>query len=350
MAVAQSSDEPRPLSTRLSAAGLTRLVVFAPNWLGDAVMALPALSDLRRHDAGMRLAVAARPTIAPLFELVAGVDDLITLQQSSWYGSDPSLGEGHHDAALLFPNSFHSAYLAWRAGIPERWGYATDLRRRLLTRGVPAPKGLHQTLRYQRLVGALGIVNGSSQPRLEAPDPVRHAARALLEGAGWDGRAPIVALAPGAAYGGAKRWPASSFAEVADRLTDDGWVPVVVGGPADRQASAELAAARRGRVDTIDLAGRTTLPQLAGVLALARMLVSNDSGAMHIAAALGTRVVAIFGPTDEHATRPLGRGACEVVTGDAWCRPCHLRECPIDHRCMQDVSAAAVVEVVRRGM
>jgi heptosyltransferase-2 len=324
------------------------MVVLAPNWLGDAVMALPALADVRRHDTELRLSVAARPSIAPLFQLVPGVDEVVTLDATPWRRGCPSLGGGRFDAALLLPNSFHAAYLVWRAGIRERWGFATDWRRPLLTRSASSSSATHQTLVYQDLVRSLGIPTGSSEPRLEPSDVAIRDAKALLEGAGWDGRTPIVALAPGAAYGGAKRWPATSFAAVAERVVGDGFVPVLAGSPADRLAGAELCAALAGRVQPINTIGRTTLAQLAGVLSLSRALVSNDSGAMHVAAALGVPVVAVFGPTDETATRPLGRGSCDVVTHPVWCRPCLLRECPLDHRCMRGVTSDAVVSRVRR--
>jgi heptosyltransferase-2 len=326
-----------------SALGLRRLVVLAPNWLGDAVMALPALADVRRGDQGVEIAVAARPSVAPLFELAPGVDSVVRLDRSSWRRGSPALADGGFDAALLLPNSFHAAYLAWRAGIRERWGFATDMRGPLLTRPIATPWPTHQTLVYQHLVRALGISSGPSEPRLDAPDAVRRQARALLEGVGWNGRAPLVALAAGAAYGGAKRWPASSFAAVAGRIAAEGGVPLLVGSRDDRASGDEIRAALGDRVEPIDLIGRTTLVQLAGVFAECRAVVSNDSGAMHVAAALGVPVVAVFGPTDEARTRPLGWGPCAIVTARAWCRPCLLRECPVDHRCMRGISPDAVM-------
>lgn len=347
MMIAQSQPL-RAERDRPATAGVERLVVFAPNWLGDAVMALPALADLRRQDHKFTLSVAARPVVAPLFDLVAGVDEVVTLEPQTSFRQSSSLVDGRFDAALLLPNSFHAAYVAWRAGIGERWGFATDWRGWLLTRAVPRPWPTHQAVSYQRLVGSLGVPCGPTEPRIEAPDAVRQSARALLEASGWDGHTPLVALAPGAAYGGAKRWPARSFAAVAEQLAADGFVPTLVGSRADQSAGAELHGALARGVGTIDVLGRTTLKQLVGVLALCRGLVSNDSGAMHVGAALGVPVVAVFGPTDEAVTRPLGPGPREVVTHQVWCRPCLLRECPLDHRCMRGVSADAVLTRMRR--
>jgi heptosyltransferase-2 len=166
-----------------------------------------------------------------------------------------------------------------------------------------------------------------------------------LKGAGWDGRRPLVALAPGAAYGGAKRWPAASFAGLARALADDGIQTVMVGGRADLPVARAIEAAPGG--DAVLNLMATDLPTLAGILAACRALVSNDSGAMHLAAALGVRVTAVFGPTDERRTRPAG-DAHTVITHRVWCRPCMMRECPIDHRCMQGIGVARVAGAVRQ--
>jgi len=329
-------------------AGVTRLVVVAPTWLGDAVMALPALADVDQHVPHATVAVLARASVAPLFTLVAGVDETVVWPRGpAWRQAPSALTQGRYDAALLLPNSFHSAFVVWRAGIRERWGYAGDCRGALLTRSVVRSWSMHHTRRYQYLVGELGVPTGASEPRLDLPETVRHAARSLLVDTGWDGRSPIVALAPGAAFGGAKRWPAESFAAVAARLASEGMTAMLLGTPADNAVRDEVCAALPSGVRVLDLVGRTTLPQLAGVFTWCRALVSNDSGAMHLAAALGVPVVAVFGPTDETMTRPLGRGPCEVVTRPVWCRPCHLRECPLDHRCLRGISANLVVDRLR---
>jgi heptosyltransferase-2 len=156
-----------------------------------------------------------------------------------------------------------------------------------------------------------------------------------------------VAIAPGAAYGGAKRWPARSFAAVARDLLASGATPVLVGSGADARAGAEVITAIGAGAAVLNLIGATDLRALGGVLVQCRMLLTNDSGAMHFAAALGTSVVALFGPTNERETSPLGRGRHVVLTNDVWCRPCMQRECPLTHRCMRGISAAAVSDAVR---
>lgn len=312
---------------------MNRLVILSPNWLGDAVMALPAIADVRREWPRADIMVAARRPIAPLFQIVAEVSGVIDVERV----------DRGFDAALLLPNSFRSALLVANAGVAERWGYRTQWRAPLLTRAIEPTRGLHQAEYYQHLVHALGIPNGPIEPRLEVPQSVREIGAQLLAGAGWTRGAPLVALAPGAAYGGAKRWPSESFAELARTLAADGVQCVMIGTAADAPAAAEVA--RTSAV--LNLVGRTDLPTLAGVLVNCRGLVTNDSGAMHLAAAAGVAVTAMFGPTDERATRPLG-DAHRVLTHPVWCRPCMLRECPIDHRCMRGIAPADVAASARR--
>src|SRR4029453_13143477 len=215
---------------------MNRLVILAPNWLGDAVMALPAIADVRRAAPETHIAVAARPAVAPMFTLAPAVDEVVTLTRkasigrvSSWRELGVEIAGGAFDTALLMPNSMHAALIASRAGIPNRWGYKTAFRSSLLTRGVHAPSGLHQVEYYQHLVHGLGFPNGPVEPQLPVPADARTAAAEALRTAGGDGRAKLAAIAPGAAYGGAKRWPPQAFAELIDALTADGVQSVLIG-------------------------------------------------------------------------------------------------------------------------
>jgi heptosyltransferase-2 len=333
-----------------------RVVVVAPNWLGDAVMALPAVRDIRQHFPAARLSVAGRGAVAALFTMVPGVDEVLTLPGRgglaalrTWTHDAAALASQAFDTALLFPNSFASALIASRARIPERWGLATDWRQRLLTRSAPKPRSAgHQAAYYQALVAAFGIANGPMHARVEAPP---------LDLAAVPER--FVVLAPGAAYGRAKQWPPSHFAELASRLRADGVHVVLVGSQPDRPTCAAIVAAANrlggGHAEgLVDLCGRTSLSDLAGVMARARAVVSNDSGAMHLAGAVGVPVVAVFGATNEHRTAPLTRGPDArppvVVSTSVWCRPCMLRECPIDHRCMTRVTPAQVHTAVHEAI
>jgi heptosyltransferase-2 len=332
-----------------------RLVVLAPNWLGDAVMALPALADVRRQFRDAHLTVAGRGSVSSLFVMVPGVDAVLTLPGqgglaafATWKDDAATLARGGFDTALLFPNSFASAFIASRAGIRERWGLATDLRRRLLTRSAPKPRGRgHQAAYYQALVAAFGVANGPAYARVTPP--------VLEPGLAPSGR--YIVCAPGAAYGKAKQWPPRRFAELASLVLGAGRGVVLVGSGGDRGACADIATSTAGRArdgasGLVDLSGRTSLAELAGVMARADAVVSNDSGAMHLAGAVGTPVVAVFGATNERRTSPLTSGPeatpPAIVATDVWCRPCMLRECPIDHRCMTRIPAERVFEAVRQ--
>lgn len=336
-----------------------RLLIVAPNWLGDAVMALPAIDDLRRSFPGAGLTVAARRQVADLFAMVPSIDTVIRMEWSGRLWSRESrrrdletLRALRADAAVLLPNSFASAWLVAKAGIPERWGYATDMRRRLLSRAIARPEvRRHQARYYQYLVAALGVPNGPLAPRLAVPVAAIEEARRLLLERGWDGSRPLVVAAPGAAYGGAKRWPAVHFAAtVTDLVTGAGTHCALVGAGADTEATRQLRSLvpEDARRFVSDLAGATTLQVLAGVMSLARACVSNDSGAMHLAGAAGVPLVAVFGPTRERETRPLaGAGQrVELAINHVWCRPCMLRECPLDHRCMNGLRPARVLPLV----
>ncbi|HEV8397827.1 MAG TPA: lipopolysaccharide heptosyltransferase II [Vicinamibacterales bacterium] len=341
----------------------SRLVVVSPNWLGDAVMALPAIADLRRRFPAAHLAVAARASVAPMFALAHGLDAVVTLR---WKGrvfdraglraDAAALRDAAFDAAVLLPNSMASAWLLRAAGVPARWGYAADWRSPLLTRAVPKPRGSrHQAAYYQQLTQALDVPAGPLEPMLTAAADDVATGRALLTARGWDGQRPVIALAPGAAYGHAKRWPPERYAALVSTLVSThGATCVLVGAPVDASATTLVQGlvTPQARPHVLDLAGATTLRALAGVLALAGACVSNDSGAMHLAAALGVRVVALFGPTREKETAPLARAArpATVLIHDVFCRPCMLRECPIDHRCMTGLDAARVEAAVAEAM
>ncbi len=332
---------------------IDRLVVVAPNWLGDAVMALPAIADARRHHSSAHLAVAARASVAPLFTMVEGVDEIVTLPGrgglralASWKQDAAALSAGAFDAALLFPNSFATALIASKSGIGERWGHDTDWRGRFLTRAVPKPAApLHQGAYYQALTTALGMAPGPMHARVR---PNTDRARQLLREIGLDLDEPFAVFAPGAAYGRAKQWLPERFAELAHMLIEQrGWSVVMVGAAADRAVCKEIGfrlpthGSRLNRL--IDFSGKSDLATLAGILAEARAVVSNDSGAMHLAGAVGTHVVAMFGATNQLRTSPLAAGpdapAPSILTHSVFCRPCMLRECPIDHRCMRGITA-----------
>lgn len=308
-------------------------------------MALPAIADVHRAWPQVSIVVAARPAVAPLFTMVPGVANVLSLERA---GTTPiaMLRDGSFDAALLLPNSLHSAWSIWRAGVRERWGYATDMRRGFLTRAVRRPRSIHQAKYYQWLTERLGFAPGPLEPRIEVAPSIKDSAANLLRQEGWSGSAPLVALSPGAAYGGAKRWPARRFADLAHQLLRRGVQVVLVGGRGDARSGAEVVSALDRTARVLNVIGRTDLQTLAGVLGYCGVMVTNDSGGMHLAAALGLRTVALFGPTNEIETRPLGSVPAIIVRNPVWCRPCMLRECPIDHRCMRGITVDTVLRAM----
>ena len=342
-----------------------RIVVLAPNWLGDIVMALPAVADVRRRWPAAHLAVAARASFVPLFSAVPGVNAVVPLSggglRAIAAASDDAqkLRGGQYDAALLMPNSFRSAWITSRASVPHRWGFARDFRGRLLTRAIEPPTGkrLHQAEYYQHLTRALDIPAGPLRPELRPPDDAATSAMALLARYGWKWER-LVGLAPGAAYGWAKRWSPAYVGILASYLVRDLETrPVLVGAASDRRTARQVCAelrrrlGRSGEEAAINLVGQTDLLALVGVLAQCSAFVANDSGAMHLAAALGVPVTAIFGPTREWATAPLPSASGPdpaILKTDVWCRPCMLRNCPIDHRCMTRIPPERVLASVVR--
>jgi heptosyltransferase II len=315
------------------------ILILAPNWLGDAIMALPAIRDVRRHFSGQRLSVAARPSIAPVLRAVPGVDRIIVLER----GKEPSQLRG--DVGILLPNSFRSAWILKKAGIKERWGYRSDFRRPLLTRSVPKPRGrVSFPEYYSNLVRRLGIDTGPLTAQLNAPAAVTAAALALLRDRGWQPGRPLVGIAPGAAFGHAKRWSPKRYAELASRLADEGVACVILGRSDDRDAARDIKG--------IDLIGQTDLTMLMGVVTHCDVVVANDSGALHLAGGLGVPLVGIWGPTDERYSTPVtpyedGRTVA-AISESVFCRPCFLADCPIDHRCMKRIPTERVHDAVRR--
>ena len=324
------------------------LIVRAPNWLGDAVMALPALAAIKRRITH-RIVVAARTSVAPLYvEAGAGAYEVVVVDRETEHAQLRALAA---TSILLLPNSFRSAWLAYRSGIAERWGYRAGGRRWLLTRAVPRPRDdVHHVRYYLDLVRGLGIEAPDDVPRLVAREGTLQRADRLLADAGLTPDRRIVSLAPGAAYGHAKRWPPDRVAQLVTALSERGLAPVLVGATSDRDTARAIESSLPSGVRLIDLVGRTTLTELIGVLARSAAFVSNDSGAMHVAAALGVPLTAIFGPTNERVTAPMGPSARDVVVRDVFCRPCMLRECPIDHRCMKRIVVADVLESVEKNL
>ena len=325
---------------------MTRSLVIAPQWIGDAVMTEPLLRRLQAR--GETVTVGALPWVAPVYRAmpqIAGVFELPFAHGGLQWGARRKLAremEGHFDVAYVCPNSFKSALLPWWAGIRERIGYHGESRYGVLTRRLPNPRDGHRppmVAFYSALSAEQGVAD--DRPVLQL-DPVR--VDAALAGMRLQRQAFYV-FAPGAEYGSAKRWPARHFAVLAGQL---GLPVVLLGSIKESAVCAEIAqtvnAARPGHC--LDWSGRTSLDHALAAISAAKALVSNDSGLMHVAAAFGVPQVALFGSSSPLHTPPLNPKAHVVwLKNDPMyvpaldCAPCFARECPLGHtRCLVDIA------------
>jgi heptosyltransferase-2 len=329
-----------------------KILVRATNWIGDAVMSLPALRALRSRYPDAYIAVLAKPWVAALYEGERSIDRIVPLQGApglrDWglkCKAASALRKEGFDLAVLFPNSFESAAVAFLSGAKRRIGYARDARSFLLTDAVRVPvQGeipRHERFYYLEMLRRAGIIEALPDVNeicLDGAAAARTRGEALFEARGIG--LPVVGVSPGAAYGGAKRWLPGRFAEAASELAVRiGGSVAVFGSAGEKALCGEVASACRGT----NFAGATTLREFIDMTAACDLFLTNDSGAMHIAAALGVPSVTVFGPTDETATGPSGAHA-RLLREPVDCAPCKLRECPIDHRCMTRVTARRVVE------
>lgn len=327
-----------------------KILIRGPNWVGDAVLAIPALKAVRRHWAEAEITLLVRPWVAGLFTAAPFVDKVWSEAKpsslSAWTRITRDIRRRGFDLALLLPNSFESALMMFLGGVPRRVGYATDGRRWMLTDSAPPADGSrHQVYHYLDLVRVLSA--GADRPSIEiqATTEERSDARKLLSAEGIANGAPFLVLNPGAAYGSAKRWHEDRFADVADILARElGLRVALIGSQAERPIAEQIRDRMKGA--TAVLNGKTSLETLIGVLAESSLMITNDSGPMHIAAALGVPTVAVFGSTDERVTAPFGPRT-RVVKHPVECSPCLLRECPIDHRCMNGVTVEDVCRAAK---
>ena len=319
---------------------LERVIVRLPNWLGDTVMAVPALRALRAGLPAARILLAG-PWAAILAE--DGLGDAVVEYPRAWGGrlrTADALRAFGADTAVLLPNSLEAALGALYAGARRRVGFAVGARVALLSEAVPLPEPrLHQVDEYLLLVARLGVAAGATAPRLRSPGPdapERREVLGLLAEAGAPAGRARVGVHVGAAYGSAKVWARERAVEFCALVVSTGRTPVVLGTARDAALATEVAAGS----GAVSLAGRDRPGLLRALLAELEGLVCGDTGVAHLAAALGTPVAALFGPTDPRLTAP--RGPVAVLRHDVPCAPCFYRTCPIDHPCMRGIEAEAV--------
>lgn len=339
-----------------------KILVRSTNWIGDAVMSVAALRELRRLYPDAHLTLLARSWVAGVFEGQKLVDEVQVLKDGT-----SSLRRVLHasrelsgfDRAILFQNAFEAALLVFLAGIPRRIGYGTQGRSFLLTHPArPRIERLnrHQVYYYLDLLFQTGLspsdyLNAPGfhpEIRLSPQPRALHRARELLHEVGVAPVSPLVGLNPGASYGPAKHWATDRYAALADRLIETRRAEVLVVGHAREEPIAREIASHMRRQPRI-LTGRTDLSTLMAVLSLCRLLITNDSGPMHLAAALDVPQVALFGSTDERATGPYSQSA-RVIHKHVECSPCLLRECPIDLRCFNRITVDEVYEAAEAAL
>lgn len=343
----------------LDTAAPRRIMVRGTNWVGDAVMTLPALEALNAACPQAGIEVVARPWVAAVYEAHPAVQrvhhlNAHTAHKWAWgrVRLARELGREHFDWAVLFQNAFEAAFIAWLARVPVRVGFDSDARRMLLThpvRRLAWMRRVHETSYYLWILRGAGLLDHDPPaegvtPRLYIRDQDRAWAGEFLAARGLDKAGNLVGMAPGAAFGPAKCWPADRYAAAAGMLADKGLGPALLFGSNSERPAVEAVAALAGEDRVVDLAGRTDLGQALALLARLSLFITNDSGLMHAAAALGVPTVAVFGSTNPTATGPLGPRV-RVVYHPVDCAPCKKPNCPTgDLKCLTAISPEEVAE------
>ena len=328
---------------------LMKIVVRAPNWIGDSILATSAIESLSKNFPQAQIWIAAKDWVKDLFSSCDFIKGIIPLPATNGFksliNSAQQIKKLRFSTGVLFTNSFSSALLFYLAKIPQRWGYSRDGRRLLLTKGIASKReegGSHQANYYMNLITGLGLK--ASPPRLffSLSQEEKTRAKQMLLSLNVDFNQPLIILSPGASYGPSKRWPAEKFARLATLLQKKKKANILIVGYQDEARLAESIASEMPK-KPISLAGKTSLRQLAGLISHADLFITNDSGPMHMANALKTPVAAVFGPTDPIITGPFQEPSV-IIKKDVICWPCSYRECPYDHRCMLGIDSEEVFE------
>lgn len=339
-----------------------KLLIRATNWVGDAIMALPTLHAVRGRFAKAEIAILALPYVADIYRGQGIADELIEYdrngQHAGFRGRENLAAElraKRFNTALLLQNAFDAAWIAWRAGIPERIGYNRDARGLLLTKPIAVPRAgeipAHEKFYYLELVKRAGWIDAIpdvSEILLLLTEEQSRRAEEKLQSFGSKHSAVRIAVGAGAAYGSAKCWPAERFAAAINQLLKARRAEVILfGAPGEAAVSAAIHAGLDQ--PALDLTGKTQIAELPALLSRCTAFLGNDSGAMHVAAAVGLPVVAVFGPTDPHGTAPV-TPRCTTIQEKPYCSPCFLRRCPTDHRCMTAIAPERVRAAVLQAL
>jgi heptosyltransferase-2 len=334
--------------------GINRILVRGVNWVGDTVLSYPAVQQLKTFFPKSHLAVLVPSYLVDLWKTCPYVNEIIPFQKKAGIGSiwedlilSQSLKQKNFDLAVILPRSFRSALPIYLARIPIRVGYRDEWPSLFLTHGIRRTKEVlhgHRVHYYRKVIEPLGKIEGFPSSQLFLREEDRTWADQALKDLGIPDGKPLIGMNPGATYGSAKCWHPDRFGELGKRVANKWQANVLLfGKEGERPIVYEVL--RHLGTKGIDLTGKTGLLQLAALLERCTLLVTNDTGTMHIATAVGTPVVALFGPTPRLTTGPWGEGHV-VVSRDVPCSPCWKRICPTDHRCMEDITVEEVEEVV----
>ncbi len=343
---------------KMSHSAIKKILVRTPNWVGDAVMTLPALQALGELYNGAEISILAKKAVIPIYENNPAVADIIEYQADykglkGRFQLSKKLRTEQFQLAVLFQNAFDAAFISFLSRIPERVGYGRDMRSSLLTEAVPFTdeiKKLHHIDYYLNIIKSLGMADKEKRPwpRLYPRAAELAEAESFISKKGLAGK-PLIGAAPGASFGPAKMWAPERFAESLIKLSEDtGAVPLIFGGPGDIKVTDKVFELIRDKVPSAqNLAGKTTLRQCIALLNKLSLFITNDSGAMHMAAALSVPTVALFGSTDPMLTGPTGKHT-SVVIKKTPCSPCFERVCKPGHmNCMTAVTVEDVLTAAK---
>ena len=327
-----------------------KILIVAPNWIGDAVLSLPVVDGCGQLWQEAELTVLARTRVAELLEARESRVRILEYERgngpqrlSNLMAVSRSLRKERFDLAILLPNSLGSAVMTRLAGVPQRLGYSTDGRGWLLTQRLAdrrKERGLHQADYYLGLIHSLGAYQVDRIPQLQLRPKITDRAMALMENLGIVKNELLIGVHPGAAYGETKRWFPERFAAVLERLHRSGRRFLLLGGTGEEPLAEKIGAEMDHPV--INLIGRTTVAEVLALIGRCSLFLSNDSGLMHVAAALSVPQVALFGSTDPQKTAPLNDGAVVIHPNQVNCTPCFKSECPEDLECMKAITVEEV--------
>ncbi|MHB8173848.1 MAG: lipopolysaccharide heptosyltransferase II [Nitrospirota bacterium] len=330
-----------------------KILVRVTNWVGDLVMATPALAGIRKSYPEAEITALVRPPLDSLLLGNPAIDHVMPLDRKGRHSGPAGLarmvGEirgKKFKSAILLQNAFEAALLAFLSNIPERMGYATDGRGILLTKGVRVSdetRTKHQVYYYLDLIEKLGLKTDGHTPKLYLTRDEISSAWETLDTFGIRKGDIIIGINPGAQYGIAKKWHPERFGQVADKLAKKaGAKTIIFGGPGEANTANAVQASMRE--SAVNLAGKTGLRELMALIKACSLFITNDSGPMHVAAALDVPALAIFGSTDPAATGPFNKKSV-VVREPVTCSPCFKRTCPYQHyNCLERVSTAKVLK------